>query len=158
MCSEIDLYRQYFILSEDNNDLVRIKSAGSAGVGAVKIQYDKYGYRVVRVVGKQRFVHRIIYALKYGVLPPIVDHINGNKTDNHISNLQAASHSMNMQNMRPRSRSLPMGVQRGHKSPNYTAFITVAGKAKYLGTYPTPEEAHQVYLAQKRKLHEGCTI
>ena len=60
--------------------------------------------------------------------------------------------------MRPRNRDLPMGVQRGHKSPNYTAWITVAGKNTYLGTYPTPDEAHRVYLEHKRNLHKGCTI
>ena len=158
MCSEIDLYRQYFTISSDNNDIVRIKPAGSAGVGAVKIQYDKDGYRVARVGGKLRFVHRIIYALHHGVLPALIDHINGDRADNHISNLREASHSMNMQNMRPRNRDLPMGVQRGHKSPNYTAWISVAGKTTYLGTYPTPEEAHRVYLTHKRNLHEGCTI
>jgi len=158
MSLEIDLYREYFTLTPENNDIVRIKSAGRVGVGAVKIRYDPYGYRVVRVGGKQRFVHRIIYALQHGVLPTFVDHINGDKADNHISNLRAASHSINMQNMRPRNRDLPMGVQRGYKSPNYTAWITVAGKNTYLGTYPTPAEAHEVYLTHKRALHEGCTI
>ena len=158
MCSEIDLYRQYFTISSDNNDIIRIKSAGSTGVGAVKIRYDKQGYRVVGVGGKQRYIHRIIYALHYGVLPAIIDHINGDKADNHISNLREASHSMNMQNMRPRNRDLPMGVRRRRHSPNYIAQITVAGKTRYLGTYPTPDEAHRVYLTHKRNLHEGCTI
>ena len=158
MCSEIDLYKEYFTLSPENNDIVRIKSAGRVSVGTVKTRYDKYGYRVVRVGGKQRFVHRIIYALYHGVLPPIIDHINGDRADNHISNLRVASASINMQNMRPRNRDLPMGVQRGHKSPNYTAWITLTGKTTYLGTYPTPAEAHKVYLTHKRTLHEGCTI
>ena len=158
MCSEIDLYRQYFTISSDNNDLIRIKSAGSAGVGAVKIQYDKDGYRFVGVGGKHRFVHRIIYALHYGVLPPLIDHINGDKADNHISNMREASRSMNAQNQRPRNRDLPMGVHRRHTSPNYAAYIKVAGKTRYLGTYSTPDEAHRVYLTHKRNLHEGCTI
>ena len=158
MCSEIDLYRQYFTISSDNNDIVRIKSAGRAGVGAVKIRYDRYGYRKVGVGGKHRFVHRIIYALHHGVLPPLIDHINGDKADNHISNLREASHSINAHNQRPRNRDLPMGVQRGRKSTNYTAYITVAGKTTYLDTYPTPDEAHRVYLTHKRNLHEGCTI
>ena len=158
MCSEIDLYRQYFTISSDNNDLVRIKSAGSASVGAVKIQYDKHGYRFVGVGGKHRFVHRIIYALHHGVLPTIIDHINRDRADNHISNLREASHRMNAENMRPRNRDLPMGVQRRRNSPNYIARITVAGKTMHLGMYPTPEEAHRVYLTHKRILHEGCTI
>jgi hypothetical protein len=36
--------------------------------------------------------------------------------------------------------------------------IAVNGVPKYLGTFPTPELAHQAYLEAKRKLHEGCTI
>jgi len=27
-----------------------------------------------------------------------------------------------------------------------------------IGTYKTPEEAHQIYLVAKREIHTGCTI
>jgi len=28
----------------------------------------------------------------------------------------------------------------------------------YLGPFKTKEEAHQAYLLEKRRIHEGCTI
>lgn len=158
MCSEIDLYRELFTLNADGTDLVRIKPARRTTVGAVTVRYDRDGYRVVRVAGKQRFVHRIIYALHTGTLPKMLDHINGDKADNRLINLRPATHALNSQNVRPRNRELPMGVQRGHKSPNYTAWLTINGETTYLGTYPTPDEAHQVYLKYKREHHVGCTI
>ena len=158
MCSEIELFREVFALNEAGDDLILYKHDGRSSAGAIKPCYNADGYRATRVHGKAKLVHRIIYALHTGTLPEMIDHINGVRDDNRIDNLRAATHSMNMQNMRPRKRNLPMGVRRGNKSPNYTAFLSVKGKPTYLGTYKTPEEAHQVYLYNKRLLHEGNTL
>ena len=50
-----------------------------------------HGYRYVRVLGKQRLVHRLLFAMFHGWYPETVDHINMNKEDNRIVNLRACS-------------------------------------------------------------------
>jgi hypothetical protein len=40
----------------------------------------------------------------------------------------------------------------------WAARLYTAGKQHRLGYRDDPHEAHQLYLAAKRKLHEGCTI
>jgi len=40
----------------------------------------------------------------------------------------------------------------------YQAQIKVNGKQNGLGLYNTAEEAHQVYIEAKRRLHTTCTI
>ena len=36
----------------------------------------------------------------------------------------------------------------------YMAMITCFGKQKYLGTFDTPEEAHQIYLEARKSFEE----
>jgi hypothetical protein len=40
----------------------------------------------------------------------------------------------------------------------WVARIKTDGKTTCLGYFEDPSDAHAVYLAAKRKMHEGCTI
>ena len=44
------------------------------------------------------------------------------------------------------------------KSNKWRAAIQIDGKKKHLGYFDTPEEAHQVFMEQKREHHAFCTI
>jgi hypothetical protein len=88
-----------------------------------------------------------------------IDHINGIGSDNRWSNLRDVSHAMNIQNERaPRStnRIGLMGVCVNGK--RFRAQIMINGKQFNLGRYATAEEAHEVYLAAKRRHHKGYTL
>lgn len=58
----------------------------------------KTGYRHVTWMGKVHKVHRLIFLLHHGHLPPEVDHINGDRADNRVENLRAADRSENQCN------------------------------------------------------------
>ncbi len=54
--------------------------------------FDKDGYLIIKVKGKQFKAHRIVWLLNYGEFPLYeLDHINKIKTDNRIENLRESS-------------------------------------------------------------------
>jgi len=118
------------------------------------------GYLIFSIKGKRVFAHRLAWFLTYGDWPlDAVDHINGDRLDNRIENLREASNTQNRQNMRKSRKDnslkiLGVSTCRG----KYQARIKANGVRYNLGTFETPEEAHQVYIAKKREIHEFCTI
>ncbi len=108
------------------------------------------GYTRVSVFGVKQYVHRIVYYMHYGVSVGYeIDHIDGDKTNNSVENLRACSSSQNSANkVIHRGNGLPKGVcfdGRGNKPNPYSSRINV-NKVRYnLGSYETPELAHECY-------------
>lgn len=119
-----------------------------------------WGYRQISIKCKMHFVHRLAWLMTYGEWPKgEIDHINGQRSDNRLSNLRDLDHALNAQNLRaPKSNNKSgfLGVSR--KDRGWRATLKVNGKQLSLGVYATPEEAHKVYLEAKRALHEACSI
>ena len=59
--------------------------------------YNSHGYLMFSAGKKNFFVHRTTYECFYGLIKDglVIDHINGEKTDNCLSNLQDISQSEN---------------------------------------------------------------
>lgn len=88
-----------------------------------------------------------------------IDHIDGDKSNNRLANLRDVCRSVNGQNQRKAMRdnkSGKLGVS--VIGARFRALIVVDGKQRYLGTYDDAEAAHEIYLAEKRKFHAGCSI
>ena len=105
------------------------------------------GYVCVAIDGSKFLAHRIVWKWLYGTEPLIVDHIDGDRTNNTASNLREATESLSMFNRRLCQGRLPRGVQ-----PNKYRFMARINN-KYLGTYATPEEAHEVYCLAAEMLY-----
>ncbi len=129
-----------------------------AGAAAGEITHN--GYVRLSIDGKRYRAHHIAWLLAHGELPPPpVDHINGDPADNRLVNLRLATPAQNKQNMRRATAASTtgyLGVSRQRR--RFRAAIRVDGKTRVLGTYDTPEEAHQRYLKAKREHHAFATI
>lgn len=130
------------------------------GSGRIASNKDDRGYIRVSYHGKILKAHRVAWAIYHGIMPCLdIDHINGVKSDNRIGNLREVSHRQNQQNRRSaQSNNLCgfLGVQK--RGNRYRATIKSGGKNITLGTFNSPEEAHDAYLKSKRELHLGCSI
>lgn len=54
----------------------------------VKGAVSKYGYRIVYFGDYRMREHRLIFLMCHGFLPKMLDHIDGNKLNNNIKNLE----------------------------------------------------------------------
>ena len=77
-----------------------------------------------------------------------IDHIDGVRTNNHISNLRNVTNQENTFN-----RTKCKGYSFHKASGKYKAEIQLNLKQIHIGYYDTPEEARQSYLNKKEKLH-----
>lgn len=115
---------------------------------------DKRGYFQVNIKGEVLKVHRVVWLLAYGSFPNgYLDHINGDKTDNRLSNLRVVSHRENIRNSKARSNSTTglKGVRRTANPNRWRAGVKVADRHIHLGYFDTPEEAHLAYCKAASK-------
>lgn len=101
------------------------------------------GYVAVRLQGQIYLAHRVIWCLATGKWPSeLLDHINGNKTDNRVENLREVTVKTNHLNRtRARNASGCVGVTWAAKEQNWRASITVGGKGINLGHFNSLEQA-----------------
>lgn len=114
----------------------------------------KDGYRMTSVDGRQYLVHRLIYLFHYGQLPPVIDHIDCNPSNNCIENLRALDKSrngLNRKNPKKNSKTQVLGVYYDKSRNRFTAEIRVDGIKRQLGRFKTASEAHQAYLQARAK-------
>lgn len=76
-----------------------------------------------------------------------IDHIDGNKSNNCLSNLRLTTNRENLSKGKLKVNKYGLtGVYKPKKGNKYQAYITIKGKHKYLGSFNTPLEAHNEYL------------
>jgi hypothetical protein len=96
------------------------------------------GYLRFHYKGEFFLVHRMVWFLHHGYWPDLIDHINGDKSDNRMSNLREASRADNSRNMRF-ARDAPVGV-RQMPGGKFQARIGLNG-AIHVGTFASMDEA-----------------
>lgn len=132
--------------------------AGCRAAGSAAGSTRRDGYVTVRVDGSRHFAHRLAWFYCHGAWPmQTVDHIDGNPSNNQLSNLRDVSHRKNLHNRtRPQSNNTHgfLGVKRANRS-RWVATLKRDGAPAYIGSFSSAAEAHAAYLAEKAKLMEA---
>lgn len=112
------------------------------------------GYLRVGVFGVEYPAHRIVWALNTGTWPSgALDHVDGNKTNNRMSNLRIATVSENNRNRAAFGKSKFRGVSWRSRQNTWVAAIKLDGKTEFLGLFKAEEEAARAYDAAATRLH-----
>lgn len=151
------------VLDYNSDTGVFVRKLKQTGVkqGKVSGSLTNEKYKVTSIDRKTYKCHRLAWLYMTGEFPNgQIDHINGNRSDNRFCNLRDVSKQQNIQNQRTAQRSnKSTGVLGTFKNgKKFAARISHGNIKKYLGTYPTIEEASKAYIAAKRDLHLCCTI
>lgn len=111
---------------------------------------SKLGYNHIQC-GKKLYRHRLIaytyLGLDFKNPKQQVDHIDGNRLNNKLSNLRVVSQQQNQWN-----RVNAKGYRQIGK--RWVSYIHLNGKKLYLGTHDTQSEAHTTYLKAKLIIHK----
>lgn len=113
------------------------------------------GYVSIRINGKAHLAHRLAWLFATGENPEgEVDHINGDRTDNRISNLRISTRSQQQCNQKLRSdnHQRVKGLGWHDRDKLWTAKVTIQGKTK-TRYFKDREDAVAAVRAMREEIH-----
>lgn len=146
-------YHDFLIYDDTSGSLIWKSKKGSGHktwntrfAGKIAGTIANHGYRVINLSGKKLYAHRIAFEMQTGIKPKgCIDHINGNKDDNRISNLREVSHQENNQNqpLRTNNKSGVCGVRYRGDRGKWVATIKHKYRLIFLGYFESFEKAKE---------------
>lgn len=130
----------------------RVKSFWFGREKTLKAGVDGVGYYTVALYfnkkPKTKTVHRLVASTFLGISDLQVNHKDGNKLNNHISNLEYVTNRENQIHRRKseKTSSKFTGVTWHKVKSKWLAGIILNGKRKHLGYFENEDDAGQAYL------------
>jgi hypothetical protein len=136
-----------------DNKLGLLRWKDGRKVGSIVNKGRKKYVRTV-MFDREFLVHRLVWLWVTGHNPRprhVIDHINGDGTDNRIENLREVTHTQNLWNTKLsiRNTSGYKGVNK--QKDKWEASIMASGKRHRLGLFDTPKDASEAYQEASKK-------
>ena len=149
-----NLLKQLFDYFDGNLYWKHDIGAAKKGEKAGYIRKDK-GYRSVTIMNKSYYIHRLIFLYHYGKIKNVIDHIDGDKLNNHVENLRDVTLSQNSHNSKkPKNNTSGIkGVCWNKRSKSWIAYCRIENRVNYLGYYKCKDEAARVLMEFREKHH-----
>lgn len=151
---DLEKLRDFFGYDPGTGEFCRKLTTGRMTAGTKVGSANHTRYHAVVFCGKRIYLHILAWALHHGEWPAgIIDHIDGDPSNNRMDNLRLATKAQNGWN-----RSAPRSNKTGVKGVcmsrgRYRAEISCNGKAFYIGEFRTLDEARDAYAAKAQELH-----
>ena len=128
-----------------------IKTTNNVKLGSLTGTINNCGYRIIHFNTKMILVPHVIWFFEYGIFPKELNHIDCNKLNNKISNLEEVTRRENCQRKRIHLEGKLPGCYFHKLSGKWMSRLYYKGINYYLGLYLTEVEANNYY---NRKLEE----
>lgn len=140
---------------EESGEFTWLVNRGAAKQGNKAGTVHRLGYVRIEIAGRFYLAHRLAWFFIYGEWPEMeLDHANGIKIDNRLSNLRLASRSQNNANKSVATfcKSGLKGVRK-MKWGSWVAQMSFNGKSIHLGSFNCPAAASFAYQIAADKNH-----
>lgn len=156
--SELEELRHILEYDPDSGKIIWKGFRGNGVKPGTEAGYlNEEGYRVIQIRRKNYKAHRIAWVFTHGQWPKVhLDHIDGNPSNNRISNLRECTVAENQQNrgISKNNTSGFIGVSFHKLTNKWMARIRINGHLRYIGVFDNPEDASEAYLSAKAELHK----
>ena len=122
--------------------------------GKEALTASSHGYKIGTIFSKIYISHVVAWAISYGDWPSDqIDHIDGDQSNNRLSNLRHVDYSQNGKNtkLNASNKSGKMGVYQNKSNRKWVARIQTEGRRIHIGTYATKDEAISARNKAERK-------
>lgn len=143
---QLDDARRVFDYSPDTGIITwKVRPTNSMQAGQVAGCLDSWGHRQILYRGVSYAGHRLAWFLHYGAWPAAqLDHRDGQRDNNRISNLRPATPLQNACNARRRRDNTSGFKGVCCKGDGWQAYISFAGVRIWLGVFETPHDAAEL--------------
>jgi hypothetical protein len=133
----------------------KVRNSNRIKIGDQAGNYHNGGYIEMYLLGERHLAHRLAWLYVNGYMPKIIDHIDGNKLNNKISNLREVSYAENMYNSKIRSdnKSGVRCVSWNKKHQKWEVRVKIDGKLKNYGYYKELDDAAKVAEKVRKEHH-----
>lgn len=125
--------------------------------GVLKLSVNVHGYYICKINSKVKIVHQLVAICFLDHVPCgmkiVVDHVDNNKLNNRVDNLQLTSNRLNCSKDRKTDFT---GVFKNRN--RFQSKIRFNNKVIYLGEFDTPEEASEHYKKALQSIENGTEI
>lgn len=151
---EINRLKSLLHFSPKSGKFLRLVGRGKHHAGQIAGTYQSSGYIQITIDGTAFLAHRLAWFYVYEEWPDEIDHVNGDRKDNRISNLRSCTRSQNMSNrpVRLDSKSRVKGVSFHKASRLWRAQITFNKKVIHIGSFKNKEDAGLAYRLKSIEL------
>jgi hypothetical protein len=153
-----DKLKELFDYDYDLGVFKRIKvTSYNTKIGDTVGSTRKDGYVTIGIDKKKYLAHRLIWLYVYGKYPDnLIDHKDGNKSNNRLDNLRDCTNLQNLQSKRlhPLNTSGYRGVTYFESIDRWRARICYDYKMLELGFFETPEQASDAYEDYAKKIRK----
>lgn len=136
---KIDLLHINLIYEADTGNIFSRTSRGNVKAGSKLGSVQGNGYMTIHLCKVTMFFHRVAFAMHNGFWPEMVDHIDGDITNNRADNLRAADAVINARNAAPKRGARFRGTFK--RANGWDVSISAEGKQIWIGKFKSEIEA-----------------